>query len=74
MFTFLFDCDAKRKDGGKEKHAKERYRFRRHKTANAVICVFACRQKSLSAPKGYGAHQPLTPPLSRWEREQFLKF
>ena len=34
-----------------EKHAKIVYRLWRHKTANAVICVFAYRQKSLSAPK-----------------------
>jgi hypothetical protein len=51
MFTFLFDCDAKRKVNRKEKHAKTQYRLRWHKTVYTVICVFVYRQKSLSAPE-----------------------
>jgi len=56
--SFLFFClRGKRKEMNqrKENFAEVQYRLWRHKTANAVICVFACRQKSLSAPKDNGA-------------------
>ena len=52
---FLFVLKQKEKTNQKRKTRLLQYRLWRYKTANAVICVFAYRQKSLSAPKDNGA-------------------
>ncbi len=46
----------KRNEPKKRKLRLLQYRLWRYKTANAVICVFAYRQKSLSAAKDNAAH------------------
>ena len=51
FLSLLLRLKEKETELKKEKNAKIQYRLRRHKTANAVICVFACRQKSLSTAK-----------------------
>ena len=55
FISFSFIAIKRERNRTKEREKRKGTIRRRQKTDNAVICVFACRQKSLSAAKDNAA-------------------